>query len=165
MKLLLLSSVTAAALMFTQSAQAADKTISVKLSNYLGNKSSVDVGITGAYEIPGSGISATERYGGATRFDVANNVASAGWTNPSTVVIVNRDAFAMRFCISLAKKYDAPILLTDAGALTAKTETQIAKMKPDNILIIGGTASVSKNVENTLKKYGAIDRIGARQPL
>ena len=161
MKLLVLSSVTAAALMFTQSAQAADKTISVKLSNYLGNKSSVDIDITGLYEIPGSGISATERYGGATRFDVANNVASAGWTNPSTVVIVNRDAFADALSATpLAKKYDAPILLTDAGTLTAKTETQIAKMKPDNILIIGGTTSVSKNVENTLKKYGAIDRIG-----
>lgn len=46
MKLLVLSSVTVAALMFTQSAQAADKTISVKLSNYLGNKSSVDIDIT-----------------------------------------------------------------------------------------------------------------------
>ncbi|WFA04794.1 SpoIID/LytB domain-containing protein [Bacillus sp. HSf4] len=161
MKLLLLSSVAASALLFTQTAQAADKKISVKLSNYLGNKSSIDVDISGAYEIPGSRLSATERYGGTTRFDVANNVASAGWTNPSTVVIVNRDAFADALSATpLAKKYDAPILLTDADSLTPKTESEIAKLKPDNILIIGGTISVSKNVENTLKKYGSINRIG-----
>lgn len=155
MKLLLLSSVTAAALAcpsFMQSANAADKTISVKLSNYVGSKSSLDVDITGGYEIPGSRIADTERYGGATRFDVANNVASAGWTNPTTVVIVNRDAFADALSATpLAKKYDAPILLTDADSLTPKTESEIAKLNPDNILIIGGTISVSKNVENTLK--------------
>ncbi|MUG01718.1 SpoIID/LytB domain-containing protein [Bacillus tequilensis] len=164
MKLLLLSSVTAAAVAcpaFMQTAKAADKTISVKLSNYVGSKSSLDVDITGGYEIPGSRIADTERYGGATRFDVANNVASAGWTNPTTVVIVNRDAFADALSATpLAKKYDAPILLTDADSLTPKTESEIAKLNPDNILIIGGTISVSKNVENTLKKYGSIDRIG-----
>ncbi|MCK8100365.1 SpoIID/LytB domain-containing protein [Bacillus sp. 2CMS4F] len=164
MKLLLLSSVTAAAFAcpaFMQSAKAADKTISVKLSNYVGSKSSLDVDITGGYEISGSRIADTERYGGATRFDVANNVASAGWTNPTTVVIVNRDAFADALSATpLAKKYDAPILLTDANSLTPKTESEIAKLNPDNILIIGGTISVSKNVENTLKKYGSIDRIG-----
>lgn len=128
MKLLLLSSVTAAAVAcpaFMQSAKAADKTISVKLSNYVGSKSSLDVDITGGYEIPGSRIADTERYGGATRFDVANNVASAGWTNPTTVLIVNRDAFADALSATpLAKKYDAPILLTDADSLTPKTESE-----------------------------------------
>ncbi|MCY8188501.1 SpoIID/LytB domain-containing protein [Bacillus spizizenii] len=164
LKLLFLSSVAAASVFypaFMQSAKAADKTISVKLSNYVGNKSSLDVDITGSYEIPGSKIADTERYGGATRYDVANNVASAGWTNPATVVIVNRDAFADALSAApLAKKYDAPILLTSATKLTAKTEREIAKLNPDNILIIGGTISVSKNVEKTLKKYGSIDRIG-----
>ncbi|MEC1527546.1 SpoIID/LytB domain-containing protein [Bacillus spizizenii] len=164
LKLLFLLSVAAASVFypaFMQSAKAADKTISVKLSNYVGNKSSLDVDITGSYEIPGSKIADTERYGGATRYDVANNVASAGWTNPATVVIVNRDAFADALSAApLAKKYDAPILLTSASKLTAKTESEIAKLNPDNILIIGGTISVSKNVEKTLKKYGSIDRIG-----
>ncbi|MDA1476583.1 SpoIID/LytB domain-containing protein [Bacillus changyiensis] len=159
LKLLLLSSVTATALLFTQSAHAAEKKISVKLSNYLGNKSSISVDISGSYQIPG--VASATRYGGTTRFDVANSVASAGWKNPKTVVVVNRDAFADALSATpLAKKYDAPILLTDAKSLTPKTNSEIAKLNPDHILIIGGTISVSKNVEKTLRKYGSIDRIG-----
>ncbi|MBP1081422.1 SpoIID/LytB domain protein [Bacillus capparidis] len=161
-KRLLLPSVVASALLLPLAAPASageNDTISVKLKNYIGNKESLFIDINGEYKV--NGMADTTRYGGDTRFDVANNVANAGWTNPANVIVVNRDAFGDALASTpLAYKLDGPILLTDANRLTPKTEEEIKKLNPDNILIIGGTISVSKNVEKTLSNYGNVNRIG-----
>lgn len=142
-------------------ASAAGDTISVKLKNYIGNQNSLTIAINGKYKV--DGVADTARYGGDTRFDVANNVANAGWKNPATVIVVNRDAFGDALAATpLAYKLDGPILLTDADKLTPKTEEELKKLNPDNILIIGGPISVSNKVANTLKKYGSIKRISGK---
>ncbi|MGE6630246.1 SpoIID/LytB domain-containing protein [Bacillus sp. NPDC077027] len=139
---------------------AASSTISVKLSNYLGNKKSVDISTTGEYKVTGSNAAVTKRYDGNNRYEVANSIASAGWKNPSTVVVVNKDAFDHAMSVSpLAYKLGAPILYTNVEKLTKATENQLKKMKPNNILVIGNTKSVSTATEKSLKKYGKIRRI------
>ncbi|MDM5299626.1 SpoIID/LytB domain-containing protein [Bacillus pumilus] len=144
-------------------ASAASSTISVKLSNYIGNKTSFNMTPSGLYKVSGTNVSSMARYDGKNRYEVANNIASAGWKNPSTIVIVNRDAFADAISATpLAYKLNAPILYTNAERLTKTTEKQIKKMNPDNILIIGGTKSVSSAAEKTLKKYGKIKRISGK---
>lgn len=118
---------------------------------------------SGLYKVSGTNVSSMARYDGKNRYEVANNIASAGWKNPSTIVIVNRDAFADAISATpLAYKLNAPILYTNAERLTKTTEKQIKKMNPDNILIIGGTKSVSSAAEKTLKKYGKIKRISGK---
>ncbi|WP_437124980.1 SpoIID/LytB domain-containing protein [Bacillus pumilus] len=144
-------------------ASAASSTISVKLSNYVGNKTNFNISSSGLYKVTGTNVSSIARYDGKNRYEVANNIASAGWKNPSTIVIVNRDAFADAISATpLAYKLNAPILYTNAERLTKTTEKQINKMNPDNILIIGGTTSVSSATEKTLKKYGKIKRISGK---
>ncbi|WP_425592941.1 SpoIID/LytB domain-containing protein [Bacillus pumilus] len=144
-------------------AAAASSTISVKLSNYVGNKTNFNISSSGLYKVTGTNVSSIARYDGKNRYEVANSIASAGWKNPSTIVIVNRDAFADAISATpLAYKLNAPILYTNAEKLTKTTEKQIKKMSPDNILIIGGTTSVSSATEKTLKKYGKIKRISGK---
>lgn len=141
----------------------ASSTISVKLSNYIGNKNSMDFSTTGEYKLSGSNVAVTKRYDGKNRYEVANSIASAGWKNPSTVVIVSRDAFDHAISVSpLAYKLGAPILYTNIEKLTKTTENQLKKMNPDNILIVGNTKSVSTAAEKSIKKYGKVRRISGK---
>ncbi|MFF2413361.1 SpoIID/LytB domain-containing protein [Bacillus safensis] len=141
----------------------ASSTISVKLSNYIGNKKTMDVSTTGEYKLSGSNVAVTKRYDGKNRYEVANSIASAGWKNPSTVVIVSRDAFDHAISVSpLAYKLGAPILYTNIEKLTKTTENQLKKMKPDNILIVGNTKSISTAAEKSIKKYGKVRRISGK---
>ncbi|MFS3915053.1 SpoIID/LytB domain-containing protein [Bacillus australimaris] len=141
----------------------ASSTISVKLSNYIGNKTSMDISTTGEYKLSGSNVAVTKRYDGKNRYEVANSIASAGWKNPSTVVIVSRDAFDHAISVSpLAYKLGAPILYTNIEKLTKTTENQLKKMKPDNILIVGNTKSISTAAEKSIKKYGKVRRISGK---
>ncbi|MEH7724966.1 SpoIID/LytB domain-containing protein [Bacillus altitudinis] len=141
----------------------ASSTISVKLSNYIGNKTSMDISTTGEYKLSGSNVAVTKRYDGKNRYEVANSIASAGWKNPSTVVIVSRDAFDHAISVSpLAYKLGAPILYTNIEKLTKTTENQLKKMNPDNILIVGNTKNISTAAEKSIKKYGKVRRISGK---
>ncbi|MCY8520401.1 SpoIID/LytB domain-containing protein [Bacillus atrophaeus] len=142
---------------------AADSEISVKLTNYIGNKSSITLSPTGSYKVTGDNVSVTDRFAGASRYETATLAASSQWSNPNTVIIINRDVFIDALpVIPLAKKLDAPVLFTQPDTLTKTTEKQLAKFAPDNILVIGGAKSISKDVENKLKNYGAIKRISGK---
>ncbi|MCY7537953.1 SpoIID/LytB domain-containing protein [Bacillus pumilus] len=141
----------------------ASSTISVKLSNYIGNKKTMDLSTAGEYKLSGSNVAVTKRYDGKNRYEVANSIASAGWKNPSTVVIVSRDAFDHAISVSpLAYKLGAPILYTNIEKLTKTTENQLKKMKPDNILIVGNSKSISTAAEKSIKKYGKVRRISGK---
>jgi SpoIID/LytB domain protein len=137
-------------------AQAAS--ISVKLVNYLGNRTSIDFDTVGSYKLANN----NNRYSGQDRFEVANNVASGGWSTANTVFVVNYLAFADALSAApLAKKMDAPILLTKPDALPDSTKAKIQALHPTNIMIIGGTGSVSGTVENQLRGITPnVDRIG-----
>ncbi|MGR3208429.1 SpoIID/LytB domain-containing protein [Bacillus glycinifermentans] len=152
-------------LLIPPSVSFAADSISVKLTNYVGNKTSLDISTAGYYKVTGSNVTDTKRFGGATRYDTANTVASSEWKNPSTVIVMNKDEELFRDSLSvipLAKKLDAPILLSQPDKLTSATESEIKKLNPDNILVIGGEKSISKSVESKLKKYGATKRISGK---
>ncbi|MCY8941725.1 SpoIID/LytB domain-containing protein [Bacillus atrophaeus] len=143
---------------------AASSNISVKLTNYIGNKSTLDIESSGTYKMTGSNVSAVTRLGGASKYDTANTATSNYWKNPSNVVVVNTDAYFADTLsvIPLAYKLKAPILLTEQKKLSTSTEAQIKKYNPDNILVIGGTNSISSAAEKTLKKYGQTKRISGK---
>lgn len=123
----------------------------------------MDFSTTGEYKLSGSNVAVTKRYDGKNRYEVANSIASAGWKNPSTVVIVSRDAFDHAISVSpLAYKLGAPILYTNIEKLTKTTEKQLKKMNPDNILIVGNTKSISTAAEKSIKKYGKVRRISGK---
>ncbi|MEH7384306.1 SpoIID/LytB domain-containing protein [Bacillus sp. JJ1521] len=140
------------------SAVAGASTISVSLSNYIGNSTAVNVQTVGNYKLQNGNI----RFGGKDRFEVANNVASSGWNTSNTVVIVNYLAFADALSATpLAYKNNAPILLTHPNQLTPATNAKLSQLKPQKIIIVGGPGSVSSTVEGQLKKITSnVQRIG-----
>lgn len=137
--------------------EAQASTISVKLVNYLGNRPSVSFDTEGTYKLANNNT----RYSGRDRFEVANNIASGGWGSANTVIVVNYLAFADALAAApLAKKLDAPILLTKPDSLPDVTKSKIQALHPANVLIIGGAGSVSTNVANQLKGLvQSVDRV------
>ncbi|CAH0345165.1 SpoIID/LytB domain-containing protein [Bacillus sp. CECT 9360] len=137
-------------------------TISVKLQNYIGNKQSIDITTKGSYQFVTDNSSI--RYSGANRFEVADQVAAAGWQEASTVVIVNSNAFADALSAApLAYQKNAPILLTGSNELPAVIEDRIKSLSPSTIIIVGGVGSVSENVESKLKTLASdVTRIGGK---
>lgn len=56
----------------------------------------------------------------------------------------------------------APVLLTKVDGLPGATRTALATLKPKNIVILGGTAAVSAEVEGQLKAYGTVTRVAGK---
>lgn len=98
----------------------------------------------------------TERIQGADRFEVAVNIANKGWPNgANTVVLANYNAYADALAATpLAYKEKGPILLTHPNYLTDATKSEIQRLKPQNVIIVGGEGSVSAAVFNTVKSLG-----------
>ncbi|MEH7437951.1 cell wall-binding repeat-containing protein [Neobacillus drentensis] len=97
-----------------------------------------------------------ERIQGADRFAVAVNISNKGWsTGANTVFLVNYNAFADALSATpLAYKNNGPILLTHPSNLTDATKTELQRLRPQNVIVVGGEGSVSANVFNTVKSLG-----------
>ena len=61
--------------------------------------------------------------------------------------------------LALAKAKGAPILLTKPDELPEATLKAIEKLKPKEIIIVGGPKAVSENVEAKLKEYAKVTRL------
>ncbi|OCA88374.1 N-acetylmuramoyl-L-alanine amidase [Bacillus sp. FJAT-27225] len=103
----------------------------------------------------------TTRLGGQNRFEVAVNVSTNGWTSSSTVILANYEAFADALAAGpLAYRYNAPILLTHPGVLTAATKNEIVRLNATKIIAVGGPGSISEDVLNELRAMGkTVERI------
>ncbi|AKN29810.1 cell wall-binding protein [Clostridium carboxidivorans P7] len=103
------------------------------------------------------------RTSGTDRYSTAASIAMFNWENGSNnVVLASGEGYADGLSAStLAKKLDAPILLTTSDTLSKDTENAISTLKPKNIYIVGGTASISEKIRNNLKnKYNIIELAG-----
>ncbi|MCM3691774.1 cell wall-binding repeat-containing protein [Neobacillus niacini] len=105
------------------------------------------------------------RISGGDRYETAANISKAGWETAETVVLAQGldfpDALAS---VPMAKKYNAPILLTRTEALPSVTIEEIKRLRVRNVIILGGPLAVSMNIEeylmNTLNL--TVKRIGGK---
>ncbi|WP_411678827.1 cell wall-binding repeat-containing protein [Clostridium thailandense] len=90
---------------------------------------------------------------GNDRIETSIKISQNGWQNGTdTVVIAQGYGYADALCAApLAKKYNAPILLSDKNGLSDETINELKRLKVKKAFIIGGTGSLSENVENQLK--------------
>jgi putative cell wall-binding protein len=106
---------------------------------------------------------ASNRLWGQNRYETAVAVSQQGWTSSSDyVVLASGEGYADALCAApLAKKYNAPILLTESGSLDSSTKAEIERLKAKHVIIIGGYGSISQNVESELKSIvGDVTRLG-----
>ncbi|NMM65074.1 cell wall-binding repeat-containing protein [Clostridium sp. P21] len=103
------------------------------------------------------------RIGEIDRYATAAKVATSNWTNSDDVILVTGEGYADAVSASaLAKRLNAPILLTSPGSLSTYTENALTALNTKNIYIIGGNASVSASVRTKLKaNYNLIELGGA----
>ncbi|MDR3053723.1 MAG: cell wall-binding repeat-containing protein [Coriobacteriales bacterium] len=94
-----------------------------------------------------------KRLQGAGRYETMQAIAKVSHSATSDVVILATgssfpDALAAS---SLCGLYSAPLLLTEPGKLSTQTNAEITRLKAKRVVIVGGTGSVSANIETTLK--------------
>ncbi|EFG89150.1 hypothetical protein CLCAR_1025 [Clostridium carboxidivorans P7] len=92
------------------------------------------------------------RTSGIDRYATAASVAKANWTTSDNVVLVSGEGYADAVSASaLAKKLDAPILLTSKDSLSTDAQGALTALSAKNIYIVGGTGSISQAVRDKLK--------------
>lgn len=93
------------------------------------------------------------RYHGMDRYETAAKVCEDGWkTDTDTAVIVNGENFPDALSAApLAKKFNAPILLTGSEVLNPYTSSELTRLNVKSVYIIGGRGVVSQSIEDALK--------------
>ncbi len=101
------------------------------------------------------------RLGGKGREDTAISIAEEGWPQGAGTVILSASEDAAwpdaLTSTPLAKKYDAPLLITPSTALLPQVSAELAKLHPQTIVIVGGR--ISPAIEETLKKTYTVRRL------
>ena len=105
---------------------------------------------------------ASNRLWGQDRYQTSAAISKEGWTNSEYVVIASGEGYADALCAApLAKKYNAPILLTESATLNDNVKQEIKRLNAKHVFIIGKYASVSQKVENEIKSLvGDVKRLG-----
>lgn len=104
---------------------------------------------------------------GATRYETATEISSFyDNTNNGTVIICsgNDDQLVDACVVSpLACVLNAPILLTSTNKLEQATETELVRLKPSRVIIVGQYNAVSKEAEDSVRAVcpnATINRLG-----
>jgi len=91
------------------------------------------------------------RFGGSNRYATCISICENNWDKSDYAVLVSGEGFADALCAAtLAKKYDAPIILTTGKALDNDAKKELTRLRVKQIFIIGGTGVVSKDIEDQL---------------
>ncbi|WP_052085601.1 cell wall-binding repeat-containing protein [Clostridium sp. HMP27] len=93
-----------------------------------------------------------DRLAGNNRYQTGAEIVGKGWTTSDYVVIASGEGFADALCAApLAKKYNAPILLTGKNTLDLNTKNELKRLNVKNVFIVGGTGVVSDSVNSEIK--------------
>lgn len=88
------------------------------------------------------------RIAGDTRYGTAAAVSQDGWPDGAQTVLLATgenwpDALASA---PLSKSLDAPLLLTQTSVLSPETRAEIERLRPEQIVVLGGTGAVESSV-------------------
>lgn len=119
--------------------------------------------------IPASMFAATAddtRLAGADRYGTAIEIAGAGWSSASTVILAPANTNNLVDALAaapLAGKENAPILVTDINSLNADVKAKIAALKATKVYVVGAvSADVAAAVDAmdgvTVERLSGADR-------
>ena len=97
----------------------------------------------------------TTRLAGEGRYSTAVQISKNTYSTASTVVLAYGLNYADALAgVPLAKKYKAPILLTDSRSLEPATLDEIRRLGATNVVLLGGEGVIGKEITDQLKKAG-----------
>jgi putative cell wall-binding protein len=95
------------------------------------------------------------RLAGKNRYETSAAIAKSGWTTSDYAIIASGENFPDALCgAPLAKKYNAPILLTAKDSLDEQSKNQLSSLKVKKVFIIGGVGVISLSVEQEISSMG-----------
>jgi putative cell wall-binding protein/5-hydroxyisourate hydrolase-like protein (transthyretin family) len=105
--------------------------------------------------------SETSRVGGADRYVAAVNVSKAAYAEGADVVfVVSGQNYSDALSAGpAAVAASAPLLLTPPDRVLATVRAEMDRLDPRRIVIVGGPASVSRDVEEALAGIAEVERI------
>lgn len=96
-----------------------------------------------------------KRISGDNRYKTSIEVCKYGWDKSDYVVLAYGENFSDGLCATpLAKKYNAPIILTQGDTLSQDISSELSRLGAKNILIIGGSGVISDSEKEALDKLG-----------
>jgi secreted trypsin-like serine protease len=105
--------------------------------------------------------SGATRIAGTSRYDTAATLSRESFDLPSAVFLASGESFADALGAAGAAAHEgAPLLLTARDALPDATRTELARIGPDVVYVLGGAASVSDAVVRAVEGLGiTVDRL------
>lgn len=120
-----------------------------------------DAGQVGTVVVSSDDQVPTVRYAGASRYDTAALMAEDRFGDASTVLLARGDLFPDSLAGGfLAGVEDSPLLLTTPDSLVDDAQAALDTLRPDTVVLLGGEAAISADVQRTLEEQGfAVDRV------
>ncbi len=101
---------------------------------------------------------------GINRYETSVKVSKEGWSSANTVLLVNGYANADGLVATpLASAYGAPILLSSADTLPESTKTELKRLNPSKVILIGGKGVLYDKLINEIKSIKSsitVERLG-----
>ncbi|WP_141694316.1 cell wall-binding repeat-containing protein, partial [Desulfosporosinus sp. BG] len=95
------------------------------------------------------------RLAGADRYATAQAIAQHGWTQADYAILAYGGNFPDALsAVVLAKKYNAPILLTSGSSMQDITKQTLIALQVKSVFIIGGTVVIPTSIETELRAMG-----------
>lgn len=97
------------------------------------------------------------RLAGYDRYETAVQIAREGWQLSVNAVLAYGENYPDALAaVPLAKKLNAPILLTNKDSLNPQTSTVLQDLKVKIVYIVGGTAVIPSDIEKQLTNAGYV---------
>lgn len=93
-----------------------------------------------------------QRFQGENRAKTAVNVQRHYFANTNKVILVNDNAYPDAISATNVSMGKYPLLYTGKNSLSVETKSALDKMFLDEIYLMGGANTISKKVENSLRK-------------
>ncbi len=105
-------------------------------------------------------VDRVDRLAGGSRYATAAAISKATFSTARTVHIASGEVFADALSgAPAAARSDAPMLLVKNGTVPAEVKAELDRLRPENIVILGGSGSVSDTVATELAHWGLVSRL------
>ena len=102
-----------------------------------------EIAIGGVNQLPLKGFKGKRIYG-SNRYETALQIAKASFENNNSAILASGEVFADSLsAVSLTKKHNAPIILTQSNSLTENAKKYL---NGKNVFIVGGEKTVVKDI-------------------
>ncbi|RNC63195.1 MAG: N-acetylmuramoyl-L-alanine amidase LytC [Candidatus Dichloromethanomonas elyunquensis] len=107
-------------------------------------------------------VYATDRLSGQDRIETSLSISQKGWSSAQTVILCEYADYPDSIAAApFAVSQDAPILLTGGETLDPRVISELQRLKPQKIILLGGTGCLTPSIEKEVERYTlSWERIG-----